>query len=26
LADYLAGVTGHQASIETVRVALHRAG
>jgi transposase len=26
LADYLAGVTGHRAGIETVRVALHRAG
>jgi len=26
LADYLARVTGHQAGIETVRVALHRAG
>src|SRR4029453_18929948 len=26
LADYLAGVTGHAAGIETVRVALHRAG
>jgi transposase len=26
LADYLAGVTGHRAGIETVRIALHRAG
>src|SRR6266581_1773446 len=26
LADYLAGVTGHAAGIETVRIALHRAG
>jgi transposase len=26
LADYLEGVTGHRAGIETVRVALHRAG
>ena len=26
LADYLAEVTGHRAGIETVRVALHRAG
>jgi transposase len=26
LADYLHGVTGHAAGIETVRVALHRAG
>ena len=26
LADYLAGVTGHRAGIETVRLALHRAG
>src|SRR5215218_8619918 len=26
LADYLAEVTGHHAGIETVRVALHRAG
>jgi len=26
LADYLAGVTGHLAGIETVRIALHRAG
>src|ERR687897_176233 len=26
LADYLAGVTGHRAGIETVRHALHRAG
>jgi transposase len=26
LADYLAKVTGHRAGIETVRVALHRAG
>jgi transposase len=26
LADYLAEQTGHQAGIETVRVALHRAG
>jgi hypothetical protein len=26
LADYLAGVTGHRAGIDTVRVALHRAG
>src|SRR6266536_2927472 len=24
--DYLAGVTGHRAGIETVRIALHRAG
>ena len=26
LADYLVGVTGHAAGIETVRIALHRAG
>jgi transposase len=26
LADYLQGVTGHRAGIETVRIALHRAG
>jgi transposase len=26
LADYLHGVTGHRAGIETVRIALHRAG
>jgi transposase len=26
LADYLAGVTGHRAGIESVRIALHRAG
>jgi transposase len=26
LADYLASVTGHRAGIETVRLALHRAG
>src|SRR6266536_3282574 len=26
LADYLAEVTGHRAGIETVRLALHRAG
>jgi transposase len=26
LADYLAEVTGHRAGIETVRIALHRAG
>jgi transposase len=26
LSDYLAGVTGHRAGIETVRIALHRAG
>jgi hypothetical protein len=26
LADYLAAATGHRAGIETVRVALHRAG
>src|SRR6266496_994664 len=26
LADYLARVTGHRAGIETVRIALHRAG
>ncbi len=26
LADYLASVTGHHAGIETVRIALHRAG
>jgi transposase len=26
LADYLATVTGHRAGIETVRLALHRAG
>jgi transposase len=26
LADYLHGVTGHRAGIETVRLALHRAG
>jgi transposase len=26
LADYLQGVTGHAAGIETVRIALHRAG
>jgi transposase len=26
LADYLAGVTGYRAGIETVRLALHRAG
>jgi transposase len=26
LADYLAAVTGHRAGIETVRIALHRAG
>jgi transposase len=26
LSDYLAGVTGHRAGIETVRLALHRAG
>jgi transposase len=26
LADYLAGVTGHRAGIETVRLALHHAG
>jgi transposase len=26
LADHLAGVTGHRAGIETVRIALHRAG
>jgi transposase len=26
LADYLAAVTGHRAGIETVRLALHRAG
>src|SRR5215218_2650228 len=26
LADYLAEVTGHHAGIETVRIALHRAG
>jgi transposase len=26
LADHLAEVTGHRAGIETVRVALHRAG
>jgi transposase len=26
LADYLAGATGHRAVIETVRLALHRAG
>ena len=26
LADYLAQVTGHRAGIETVRIALHRAG
>jgi transposase len=26
LADYLAGVTGHRAGIETVRLALHRLG
>jgi transposase len=26
LADYLHGVTGHHAGIETVRIALHRAG
>jgi Homeodomain-like domain len=26
LADYLRGVTGHRAGIETVRIALHRAG
>jgi len=26
LADYLAGVTGYRAGIETVRIALHRAG
>src|SRR6266704_554390 len=26
LADYLAGVTGHAAGIETVRIVLHRAG
>ena len=26
LADYLHGVTGHAAGIETVRIALHRAG
>jgi transposase len=26
LADYLAGVTGHRAGIESVRIVLHRAG
>jgi len=26
LADYLATITGHRAGIETVRIALHRAG
>jgi hypothetical protein len=26
LADYLAAVTGHRAGVETVRLALHRAG
>src|SRR6266700_3069617 len=26
LADYLAGVTGYRAGIESVRIALHRAG
>ena len=26
LSDYLVGVTGHRAGIETVRIALHRAG